>query len=216
MALELSKLSSGGIQLPAIENGSYPARIVGIVDMGRHPATDAKTNEIKKDRLGNVITSPRVQLVFELPTERVELPATDDKEAQTIHRRLYKEMALSKGDNAGLTKVLKALCPNATSVGDLLGKACTVQVGKTSSKKDKVESISALTKGMADPETFIEPFIFDFDEPTAEAFANLPDWIKSKIAEATNYEGSKTQEIADSAESSGDADADAAANAMLG
>ena len=221
MALELDLLSDGGMTLPKIENGAYPAVIVSICDIGKQLKTDAQTKEPVLDRAGNPVYSARAVIGFELPTEKVELEAVPAegtnpaKEAKTIHRRIYKEYALVRGDNANLAKLLKTLAPEAKSVADLLGKPCTVQVDKTSTGKDKIASVSGLTKGMSIPVAGSEKYSFDFDKPDAEVFAILPEWLKSNMAEANNYTGSAVEAMALAAKSSGDAAADAEAASML-
>ena len=56
-----------------VEDGTYPARIVRIIDFGMQYATDWKTGEVKKYEDGNDVVQHRVWIDFEFPTETIEI-----------------------------------------------------------------------------------------------------------------------------------------------
>lgn len=188
MALGKGKISSGG-SFERIGEGTYPARIARLIDLG-----------IQRDEYQGVVsTRPKVLIEFELPTER---GGSGDKEfAKTV----LKEMTLSFGGgiDKGLGTIVKAAIPGTTkaTLGNtdlsvLIGKAVSVTIGTTSGGKDKVTAITSLMKGMTIDEVSDRAVLFDFDDPTIEAYASLPGFVHNKLKEALNYSGSNVEKIA--------------------
>ena len=217
MALELELLSSGGLQLPNIDKGTHQGCIVDVIDLGKQALTEVVNGANQpKVKNGVQLFGARVLIGVELVNEQFVMEATEDKPEKTIFRKLYREYSLSKADSANLMKLLKELKPTAKSVAELAGLPCMVGVGETSGGRNKITSLIPLMKGMTPKEPGNPIITFDFDKPVAEVVANLPEWITNNLKEAQNYAGSEVQKMLEEAASSGDAEADSAAEGMLG
>lgn len=172
-----------------VEDGSYVARIVQIIDMGMQEETDYKTGEVKVyEDTGAPVIRPKVWINFELPTETINIDGVDKP------RWYGREFTISSHEKAVLALLLKAADPKGThtnkgtNVRGLLGLPVMVNIGSTASGKAKVTSVSAVPKGLAvdplsNPETF-----FDLDEKDVETFGTLPVWMQDKIKNGVNFE----------------------------
>lgn len=180
-----SRAATGGDR-GRIEDGTYPTRFVQIIDMGVQNDEDYKTGEVKG-------TSRHLWITFEFPTERIELEKEGEK--VDLPRWQSKEVKLSFDDRANLTKFIKALDPKGTSktLEGLLGKPCMVEVGSTSGNKAKLVHAFSLPKGMTVDELENDPQAFDMDSADLDVYDKLPDFLKEKIQEAHNFEGSDIQ-----------------------
>lgn len=181
--------------LGRIEDGTFPARIVQIIDMGMQVQTDYKTGEPKTYDDGNTVIKPEAYINFEFPTERIEVNGEDRP------RWAGKQYVISSHEKAALTAVMAAVAPGSNNVADALGKPCTVTIGSTSGGNAKVVNVTPIMKGMAVPELENPAVVFDFDDPDMSQWEKIPNWLQNKIKEATNYNGSKLQQLVDGAES---------------
>ena len=168
--------TAGGGDNGRIGDGTFPARIVQILDLGK------QEDEWK----GEVKVRDKLWITFEFPTETITY---DDKEGKTITRPrwLSGEFTKSTGDKAKLTPIIKATNPEAASFEDLLGCALLVEVGTTSGGKDKYASAMALPKGMTVAELDNETKYFDMNNPDSEVFDSLPDFLKEKIQSSPDF-----------------------------
>jgi len=187
MALNFAETKAKKVY-PRIGEGTYPARIVRILDFGMQYATDFKTGEIKTYDDGNKVVQHKVWLDFELPTETIEVEGIQKP------RWIGKEYTVSTHEKAALTALLKAADPGGKAtlkgrnVAGLLGLPLMITVGSTSSDKDKISNVSSLVKGMTvDPLTNPTLF-FDLDGNDRKTFDSLPDWMKKRIQEGIDYE----------------------------
>lgn len=175
--------------LGRIDDGTYAARVVQIIDLGMQVQTDYKTGEPKTYDDGNTVIKPEVYINFEFPTERITI-GDEDKPRWT-----GKQYVLSAHEKAALTSLMAAVAGGSNNVADALGKPCSVTVGSTSGGNAKIVNVAPLMKGMAVPELENPATVFDFDEPDMEAWEKIPNWMKEKIKEATNYNGSKLSKL---------------------
>jgi hypothetical protein len=180
MSLKL-KASSGKKDFGQMQPDNYPARLVQIIDLGMQAQVDYTTGEPKDSK-------NRAILTFEFPTERIEVREEDRP------RWLSREFTLSNHELAGIMQVVGALDSKwdaeEQSISDLLGKPCQITTGLTSGKKAKILSVSKIGKGMKVGELENPASFFDFDDPNIDLFKTFPQWIRDKIKEAENYEGS--------------------------
>lgn len=188
-----------------VEDGTFPARVVQIIDLGQQVQTDFQTGEPKVYEDGNTVIKPEVFINFEFPTERIEIDGVDKP------RWLGKQYVLSAHEKSSLYSLMQATAPGSSNVGDALTKAATVTVGSTSSGNAKITGVAPLMKGMAVPELENPTTVFDFDEPDMDVFDKLPAWIKSKIQVAVNFNGSSLQKAL-SGQKAQEASADAASD----
>ena len=178
MGLDISKYKAGGRDFGRAEDGLYPARLTQVIELGVQPMEDYQTGEAKDPK-------PRAILTFELPTETIEINGEDKP------RWYGKEYTLSSHELAGILKVMKALdASGATDLTEMVGKACTVQLGTTISGKAKIINVSPIMKGIAVPPLSKAPLVFDLDDPSLDVFKGFPDWVKEKITGALDFEGS--------------------------
>ena len=193
-----------------VDDGSYSARIVQVIDLGvQHDtmwvngasqkqfyvvddAGKTVTNDdgyAKKtgNDTGHPVMTPKVQATFEFPTERIDIGG------ESKPRWLSKEYNVTS--SGALAKLVEMLAPGSTNIGDILNKPCMVAIGSTSGGKAKIVSVSLPMKGMEVPELENPAILFDFDNPDKATWDNMLQWIKDKIKESSNYEGSALQEM---------------------
>jgi len=182
MTLELNKMTSGKTKAPRIDEGTYMARVVSIIDLGIQPQTDWQTGEATDPK-------PRALFTWELPTETLEI-TNDEGETEDRPRWMSKEYTLSSYEMSNLHKLLVALGKrDIVDLRELLDIECMVTIGSTVNGNAKIVAVVPSPKGMPIPELANEAKFFDFDEPSEELFKLQPNWIKEKIMDAENYSG---------------------------
>lgn len=168
-----------------VEDGSYPARIVQIIDMGQQEQSDWQTGEpLTYEDSGDPIIKPEVYVNYEFPTERIEIDGVDRP------RWTGKTYTLSNHEKAALTALLKAVGVTSGNVADALGKDCMVSVGSTKTGNAKITNVASSMKGMVVGALENPTTAFDFDVPDMDVWEKIPDWMKQKIMNATNFAGS--------------------------
>ena len=167
-----------------IEDGTYAARIVQIIDLG---IQENEWEGVKKEQ-------HQVQITFEFPTERVTVDEVDKP------RWLGKAFVISTHEKATLTKLMQAADPDGKdtmkgrNLKGLMSKPLMVTGGSTATGNAKIAGVARLMKGLAvaaleNPATF-----FDLDGKDTEAFDKFPKWLKERIMggvdfESTNFAG---------------------------
>lgn len=191
------KYAKKGKDQPALEAGTYPARLVQVIDMGiqeqraydgkeKPPAQEIRVtyeflDEFMKDDDGNVLEDKPLWL----------------SENFVLHR-LDSELAKS-------TKRYFALDPDASKAngdwGKLVGQPVMVTIVQNPGKDknagrifNKITNISAMRQKEADkaPALKKEGKIFNFDDAASvDIMLTLPEWLQDTIKKALNWEGSK-------------------------
>lgn len=180
MALNLSEAKKNDRpDYGRIDEGTYPARVVQIIDIGLQV----------EDYKGEVKEKNKVFVTFEFPTETITI---DDEEKP---RWLSKEFVVSFHEKSALTALINAVPKELEYLSDLIGEAVMVGVGTTSSGKAKVTSVAKLMKGVNIPGLQNKSVAFDFDEPDMDVFHSLPEFLQTKIKEAKNFEGSEVERL---------------------
>lgn len=183
---------------PALEAGSYPARLVQLVNIGVQAQRPYKGEE-KPPRL-------MLRLTYELLDEFLK---DDEGEDRLDKPRWLSEeftfMSLSQ-DLAKSTKRYYALDAEDTADGDwtkLVGRPCMLTIVTEKDKRpgndtiyEKIASVSAMRPKEAAkaPELVNPPLVWDFYAPDVEVFKSFPDWIQIKIKDAVDFEGSALAE----------------------
>jgi len=181
MSLKLKSMNSGKPKAERIPEGTYPARIVTVVDLGVQPQTDWKTGEVTDSK-------PRLLLTWELPTELMEFK--DDEDNVTMRPRwISKEYTASNFDQSNIMKLINTLDPSISEMQELLDRGCLVNVGSTVNGNAKIVGVMPAPNGMEVGELANDSSFFDFDEPEQELFLSQPAWIQGKIMDADNYNG---------------------------
>ena len=167
-----------GSDIARIGEGSYPARIAQMLDLGK------QEDEYK----GETSVRDKLWITFELPTETITI---DGKEKP---RWLSREFTKSFNERSLLTKVLNAAfdadeIPNVQSFKEFLGREMLIEVGTTSGGKDKWIGAMKLPKGMSVAPLQNKGVYFDMDCPDMELLNSLPDFLQDKITSSESYKG---------------------------
>lgn len=172
---------TGGSKAPPIEAGTYPARCVGVVDLGiQHNSFNGKDQE-------------KVLIMFELPTERITVDGMDRP------RWLSARYTMSLHEKAALRKTLDAwrgkpftqeeLC--GFNLADIINAPCmltVINVERNGSTYANISAVSKLMKGMEAPELENEAIIFDMDAENAEETKKkLPNWVQEVIEQSVSW-----------------------------
>jgi hypothetical protein len=173
MSLSLTKKATK--KFPPMETGVYPARIVQIIDLGRHKKINLKTGEVEVYPDGNEKIASEVRITYELPTETVEVDGEEKP------RWLGKDYTVSTHEKSGMYKILQATDPTVNDLSKLLGMPLMVEVGLTSGGNNKITNVSKLMKGMEVPELVNPSTVFDIDTWQEDVFNTLPPFVKEKI-----------------------------------
>jgi hypothetical protein len=199
MALNAAKAAGGsGPKAEPLAPDNYMARIVIIADLGVQEQRPYKGQE-----------KPPVQeilVTYELVTEFMkDEDGNDDEERPRWITERFPLYNL-KADKAKSTRRYLALDPKMEHQGDftaLLGAPCLVTV--VNNERDgrvynNVGNVSPPLKGVPVPEPVNEPILFDFDEPSQDAWDRMPDWMNDVIQESLSYKGSKVQAMVEGTE----------------
>jgi hypothetical protein len=179
MGLIASK--KNGVVIPPLEEGTYTAVCIGIVDLGE------QFNERYKKY------QEAVSLTFEVVGETVE--RGNGPEPRWVSR----EYAKTLGDKSNLYKDLSkwagALSEEELQGFDLtslLGKSCLISVllkeSTDGTKNNKIEGVMALPKGMQQPKAQSALFLFNMDDPaTYPVLDDLPRFMREKVERSTTW-----------------------------
>lgn len=199
MALNASNVPSSGGNYEPMEAGTYPARLVQIVDLGMQHQRPYQGQEKPDAR--------EIMLTYEFVDEFMK---DDNGEDDTSRPRWLSEtMPLHNigADKAKSTKRYLALDPAQKFGGDftkLLETACSVTVVNNPGKGNNVGKVYDNIANVApmrpkDAEkcpALVQPTaVFDLDSPDLETYARMPPWIQKKIAENLEFEGSTLQAL---------------------
>ncbi|AXH71969.1 MAG: hypothetical protein [Podoviridae sp. ctbj_2] len=178
-----------------LENGSYPARVVRVVDWGVQPQPPFQG-----------AAKPPAQMIsvtYEFPEEFIK--DEDGNDVENKPRWLSEAFPLRPlaSDLAKSTARSKAIDVEGKFGGDwsqYLGLPCEPVIGFYESKGKKyntVKSVNPLRKAKAQKleELQNDAFFFDLQNPDREAFDKLPKWEQAKICSNLNFKGSKLFDI---------------------
>lgn len=198
MALKASKEGKGkGNFVPQanIEPGTYPARIVQILDLGLQAQRPYKGEDKAPVN--------EISITYELVDEFMK---DDQGNAIEDKPRWVSETLPFYGlyaDKAKSTQRYNALDPEGKYDGDfsqLIGTPCNVTIVNNKSGDkiyDNVATISTMRQRDADkcPELVNPAKVFDLDAPDLEVFNALPEWLRDKIKGNLKYKGSALEQL---------------------
>jgi len=183
-----------GPQQAAMDAGTYPARLVQVIDLGVQEQRPFK-GEAKPP-------AHEVMWTYEFLDEFCKDENGEDQEDKP--RWLSESFPLRslEADLAKSTKRYYALDPEEVHEGDhtrLVGEPCMVTINQYESKgvvRNGVSSVAAMRPKEAAkaPELANEPKVFVIDEPDLEIFKSLPDWLQDKIKSGLEFKGSALDE----------------------
>lgn len=193
MALKAPKGGTGP-QQDNLVPGTYPGRVVQIIDFGLQPQRPYKGEDKKPCN--------EIGLTYELVDEFMK-----DENGEDI---LDKPRWISEtlpfyglfAEKAKSTQRYLALDPQEVHEGDfaaLIGMPCNVLVVNNASGDkvyDNVSGISAMRPrdAAACAPLVNDPKVFDLDAPDMEVFNKFPKWIQDKLKANLNFAGSPLEE----------------------
>lgn len=198
MALNAKKIGNGGgnrTPQANIEPGTYPARLVQIIDLG----LQAQRPYQGKDKP----PAQEIMLTYEL----VDTFMLDEKgEELTDKPRWISETLPFYGlyaDKAKSTQRYNALDPSGEFDGDFakaIGQPINVTIVNNAvgdKVYDNIATISAMRPRDADkcPELVNPAKLLDLDAPDLDVFNALPEWLREKIKGNLNYKGSPLEQL---------------------
>lgn len=189
MSLEVREIEKKP-EYPRVGEGTYMARVVGVVDVGKHVRKNWKSQEVETDKHGNEIVDQLIFVNFELPTETIEIEGEDKP------RWLSKEYKVSFFEKSALTALINAVSngDQLKTLDNMIARPLMLTVGSTSGGKDKVTGVAPMMKGMEVPGLANPAQVFDIDDPDMEVWSRLPNFIKEKIQSSVNFADSRLAE----------------------
>lgn len=179
--MSLTVSESGAKEFPILPEGSYTAICNMLIDLGM------QYNEAYKN------SSRKVLIGWELPEERIEI--NGESVPRTINQRytasLNEKSILRRDLAAWRGRDFNAAELEEFNLRNIVGAPCLLQVihreynGK---KYANVASIMSLPKGMAKPQPFEPPLVYDIDEDDPKMADNFPAWIKETIQKSESYQ----------------------------
>ncbi len=196
MPLNTKKLPSRpkGERPEALDAGTYPVRLVQIIDLGLQKQRPFKGEE--------KAPAYEIMLTYEFLDEFMKDKETGE-ELTDKPRWLSEQIPVHslESDLAKSTKRYYALDPSAEHNGDwskLAGFPGMLTIVQNPSKKEEgvvYNNIAGLSTMRAKeaakaPELVNPPKVFEIDNPDLEIFKSLPEWLQDKIKEGLEFDGS--------------------------
>lgn len=172
--------SRGKAKIPPVEPGVYPAVCVGVVDLG----------EQETQYKGKTRYADKVKLIFELPTETVEVDGEEKP------RQLSRDFTLSSSPRSALRQFVSQWMGKGFSddefaefeLNGLLGRAGLLNVVHSEDGQyANIGGATAIPRGMQPPKSATPYITFDTEDWTEEAFAALPEYIQERLKKSTQY-----------------------------
>jgi hypothetical protein len=198
MGLNASKVKGGNankVEQPVMEAGTYPARLVQVIDFGLQPQRAFKGEA--KPPAHEISTTYEFVDCFMVDEKGNDIEDKPRWVSETFPlRNIMADLATS-------TKRAKALDPENVHEGNwpaLLGSPVNVTVVINESKGKVYTNIASTATMRAKdaqkcPELKNDTKFFDLSEPDLEVFNSLPEWIREKIKGNLNYAGSKLEAL---------------------
>lgn len=176
------KETGGGSNYAPIEAGTYPARCVGVIDIGiQHNDFNGKDQE-------------KIRIIWELPTERTEVDGQDKPRwmSKAYTASLHEKAALRKDLDSWRGKPFNSEELAGFNLENIVGAPCILTIvhqdSKTGGEYAKVSAISKIMKGMEVPQLESEPIIFDMESNNAEVVLDkLPKWMQDEVKNSITW-----------------------------
>lgn len=183
--MSLTVKETGGSGTSSIEAGTYPARCVGVVDIGiQHNDFNGRDQE-------------KVILIFELPTERITVDGEDKP------RWLSRQYTASLHEKSSLRQHLdawrgKPFTPEELAGFDLrnvINAPCMLTITNTEKNGNTYANIKAVSKpmkGMVVAPLENDTILFDMESEDAEAvLATIPAWMRDLVEKSPTWQALK-------------------------
>lgn len=182
--------SSSNNKRPEIEAGTYPARLVQVIDLGLQPQRPYK-NEPKPPKHCLMTT-------YELSDEF--MIGEDGEPDENLPLWVSEEIPLNPltSDLANSTKRYLALDSDCDHEGDwtqVVGAPVNITIVLNESGGRVYQNITSSSPMRAKdkarlPELKNEPKLFDLSNPDLNVFTSLPEWLQDKIKSNLEFGGS--------------------------
>lgn len=187
--------SSGGKQRDPLDAGSYPARLVQVIDVGLQPQS------YKGEEKAPAYC---IALTYELLDEFLKDEDGEDQLDKPLFFTETMPLHNLKAEKAKSTLRYNVLDPQGEADGDfsaLLGRPvmlALIQNPKGDRIYNNIAGITAMREKdvRKAPELVNVPCFFDLDDPDMAIFEALPDWLKTKIKSNLEYSGSRLEALA--------------------
>lgn len=198
MALNVKKAKGGGggnrVEQPEIENGTYPCRVVQIIDLGIQPQRPYQGKQKPPAHMLNIT----YEFLDEFCVDE------NGEEQEDKPRWLSEDFPLHnlEADRAKSTQRYLALDPKVEHDGDFLalaGLPCLVTTVQNPGKGQNAGKVYTNIGGLSTmrpkdaakaPELVNPPKLFDLDNPDMEVFGSLPEFLQEKIKGNLEFNGS--------------------------
>lgn len=202
MALNGKKVPMGGgnkgPQQEPIEAGTYPCRVVQVLDLGVQPQPAYQGQEKPP--------AHEIMITYEFVDEFVK--DEDGNDVEDKPRWLSETMPLRnlESELAKSTKRYYAIDPNEDLDGDflgLVGMPCMVTVDNREGKGKHAGKVFTNVANVATmrpkeaakcPDLVNPPKTFELDNPDLDVFLSLPEWVQNKIKSNLEFGGSALEE----------------------
>lgn len=155
-----------------IPEGLHAARVARVIELG-----------IQKTPYGD---KEQVVIEYLLPNETVEIDGVEKQKMKWSW-----PMNMTSNPDSNLMKIVKAIKPDATSLGQLVGMPCMIEISHAEDKKGVMrDNISNVTKPMAGidiPEPDIDTYFYEFANGEDEIFEQLSEYRQNQIKQAVNF-----------------------------
>lgn len=201
------KTESNFVEQPNLTVGSYPARVVRIIDLGLQTQRPFKGQEKKPANMAYI------------GYELVDAFMVDKEGNEILDKPRWVNEQISvyplEVENAKSTKRYLAIDPDNNFDGDfgqIIDQPCMVNIVHNSSKNkvyDNVGSISAMRERDKEKTAQLQnpPLVLSLEEDNVEGFLSLPDWIQDIIRDGLKWEESVLYKALQNSSSSGKAEA---------
>jgi len=203
-----SKNATGGPPIEPLEAGTYPARLLQVLDLGLQEQRPYMGEEKPP--------AYEINVTYELCDEFLkDEDGNDDEEKPRVVSERFKLYPLNS-DRAISTKRYLAIDPEVNHDSDwfaLLGMPVNVSIVQNPGKGanagkvyNNVESTSVMRAKDAEryPEMVNGAKTFLLDEPDMEVFDSLPDFMKKIITSNLEFEGSELQRLLENSPNKGE------------
>ncbi|MBQ9009313.1 MAG: hypothetical protein IJ088_08300 [Clostridia bacterium] len=169
--------------VPPVNPGTYMAICVAIYELG----------EQQLSFKGKTRYAQKIQFVFEIPEERIEIDGEDKARqlSRTFNVSTSKASELRKFISSWLGKTFTDEEFKAFDTDTLLRKNAMIQVVlNDTGEYANIDTIMSLPKGVKASKPEADPIIFKVDEWDDALFETLPDWVKEKLMNSTEFQDS--------------------------
>lgn len=196
MALDASKIknSNGVSKSEPLDNGTYAARVVQVIDLGLQTQRPWKGKPKPP--------AQEISITYELGTEFLKDEEGNDRLDKPRWQSETFPLHPLSIEKAKSTKRANAIDPNNLTNGNFAkftNAPCAVTLVQDKKPDGKVwvniGNVTPPMKGFEAPALVNPPKVFDLDNPDLVIFLSLPEWLQEKIKGNLNFNGSRLQDI---------------------